>query len=171
MVNVARFFTYNIYCIIFVRYIRFTKLGPAWAPTDSRVFLNIPHHCWPYHNHEAEGSVRCNLHKLQVFISESITSGAAQFPFQPWGREDLGQFFLLEESLDFHNIMDKLSFTKQNLGTKNKIKCCHVGILEGDVLWPLASSVKVEHTNFCSPLITLLEPFVYSTNGHSMKYP
>jgi hypothetical protein len=63
------------------------------------------------------------------------------------------------------NITDKLSPTKQILGTKTHKKCCHVGILESVGLWLMASSIKTEQTNSCSPPITLLESFVHSING------
>jgi hypothetical protein len=43
--------------------------------------------------------------------------------------------------------------------------------LEGIVLRPLASNMKVERINFCSPPITLLKSFVFLTNGHSVKLP
>ena len=49
--------------------------------------------------------------------------------------------------------MDKLSPNGQTLGAKTHKICCHLSIL----LWPLAFSVKIEQTNFCSPPITLLE--------------
>jgi hypothetical protein len=69
------------------------------------------------------------------------------------------------------NIVDKLSFTRQTLGAKTHKKCCHVDVLKGVVLWPLASSMKTERTNFFSPPITLLELSVCSTDGCSVKCP
>jgi hypothetical protein len=53
----------------------------------------------------------------------------------------------------FVNIVDKFSSIIQTLGSKTHKKCCHIGILEGVVFWPLAFSVKAEWTNFCSPPI------------------
>jgi hypothetical protein len=52
--------------------------------------------------------------------------------------------------------------------TKNS---CHVGILKGFVIWPLAFIVKPQWANFLFQPIKLLESFVCSTNGHSMKHP
>jgi hypothetical protein len=69
------------------------------------------------------------------------------------------------------NIVNKLSSIGQTLDAKTHKKCCHVGILEGLVLWLLASSIKAERTNFYSPPITLLESFVHLADGHSMKCP
>jgi hypothetical protein len=40
--------------------------------------------------------------------------------------------------------VDKLSFVKQTLGTKTHKKCCHVGILEAIVVWPLASKMRAQ---------------------------
>jgi hypothetical protein len=36
---------------------------------------------------------------------------------------------------------------------------------------PLAYNVKFQWTNFCSPPIKLLESFVFSTEGNSVKHP
>jgi hypothetical protein len=69
-----------------------------------------------------------------------------------------------------HNIVDKLFYPKQTLGAKNDKRYCHVDILEAIVLWPLASSVKDQHTNFCSPPIKLLKSIVLSTNDLRVKY-
>jgi hypothetical protein len=69
----------------------------------------------------------------------------------------------LEESLGFH--------IAQTLGFKTPKKCRHVGILEAIVYWLLDSSIKAEQTNYYSPPIKLLDSFVCSTNGHSVKCP
>jgi hypothetical protein len=68
------------------------------------------------------------------------------------------------------NIADRLSSTRHRLGAKNYKKCCHVCALDGVVLWPLVSSVKIERTNVCSPPITLLESFICLTDSRSAKH-
>jgi hypothetical protein len=67
--------------------------------------------------------------------------------------------------------LEHVSSTRQNLGAKTFKKCCHVGILEVVVHWPLASSVKAEWTNFCSPPIKLLESFVCTSTAVVWSVP
>jgi hypothetical protein len=64
--------------------------------------------------------------------------------------------------------MDKLSSMSQILGTKT-YKSYHVNIFKGVVFWPLASSVKVQKTNYCSQPTKLLESFVLSADSCSVK--
>jgi hypothetical protein len=79
------------------------------------------------------------------------------------------KFCLLEEDWVSIYIVDKFSSIGQMLGTKTPKKCNRR--FGGVVHWLLASTMKVERTNFCSSLIKLLEPFVRSTNSRSMKCP
>jgi hypothetical protein len=46
-----------------------------------------------------------------------------------------------------------------------------VGLLEAIVHGLLAYSMKAKWTNFCTPPIKLLESFVCSIDGHSVKCP
>jgi hypothetical protein len=59
----------------------------------------------------------------------------------------------------------------ETLGAKTFKKCCHVGILEGVLLWMTTSRVKAQKTNFRSPPIKLLEFLLLSTFGHRVKRP
>ena len=79
--------------------------------------------------------------------------------------------FVQGEFWVFKNIVDKLSSIDKLLAPNLTKKCCHIGILEGVVIWSLASITKVEQTNFCSPPILLLESFVCLIDGLSVEHP
>jgi hypothetical protein len=58
------------------------------------------------------------------------------------------------------NIADKISSTRQTLGTKTSKRCCHVGVLKAVIHWLLTFSVKAQWTKFCLPPIKLMEFFI-----------
>jgi hypothetical protein len=53
-------------------------------------------------------------------------------------------------------VLEKLSSTKQTLGTKTHKQCCHVGILEVVVPWPLACNVKAKLSFSTNQIIKIL---------------
>jgi hypothetical protein len=59
--------------------------------------------------------------------------------------------------------MNTINKLLQTLGPKTHKKCCHAGVLEGNVLYPFPSSYCEEPKG----QRVLLEPFVLSTNSPS----
>jgi hypothetical protein len=84
-----------------------------------------------------------------------------------------GKVCPFKKSLDSHKYHGQTFSQRTNSwrqNSQNVLPCKH-SLLGGILFWPLAFSVKVEQTNFCSLPITLLELFVHSTNDNSVKRP
>ena len=60
---------------------------------------------------------------------------------------------------------------KRNSQSQNSQKYCHVGILERILFQVMASCMKAQKTNLCSPPIKLLEFLLFLTFGHCVKQP